>query len=406
MDEPPLKKPRPVVPPSVSHRIAATDTPCIVTMQEMLRGKQGLLSLAQGIVHWSPPSKVVQTVKEAATDPESNMYGADDGIDELREGLKVKLREENGLENVEVMVTSGGNQAFTNVVLALVDASDASVLFAPFYFNHMMALQMTGGGNGVVRGKTTSDLLPDVEWLAERLSSKTLPKIRMVTAVNPGNPTGVIIPKEILEKVSDLCAAHGAWFVVDNTYEYFTYEHEGAAPHHCPCGDHVVHIFSFSKAYGMMGWRVGYIAFPPALKASLMKVQDTIPICPAIVSQMAALGALKAGRPWVKDFVRGLDAQKKIVRGACEETLGKESVCGGSGAIYLFVKLPAKYMDDVAVVRWLAEQHKICVIPGSACGHPGALRVCYANLQLERCKEAAARLKAGLALIAAGTAVV
>merc|ERR1712190_631104 len=118
------------------------------------------------------------------------------------------------------------------------------------------------------------------------------------------------------------------------------------------------------------------------------------------ISQKAALAALSAGRDWVTEQVRGLRANQQVVRASVEEALGKTSVFGGSGAIYLMVRIPVE--NDLRVVEWLNEKHKICVIPGSACGAPGTIRVSYANLLPERCAEAAARLKAGLTELAAG----
>jgi katanin p60 ATPase-containing subunit A1 len=294
------------------------------------------------------------------------------------------------------MVTAGANQAYTNVVIAVLDADDGAVLFSPYYFNHMMALQMTGGGAAVVKGPVKDDFLPDVEWLERRLAQEDGPRIRMVTMVNPCNPTGVMAPRELLTRAADACARHGAWLVVDNTYEMFSYEAEGKPPHCCVSGEHVINVFSFSKAFGMMGWRVGYLAYPPRLHGELMKAQDTIAICPTIVSQRAALAAMGAGRPWVKERVDGLGENRRIVVGAIEEALGTGSVAGGSGAIYLMVRLPAGCEDDMRVVEWLNDKHKVCVIPGSACGARGNVRVCYANLVPERCKEAAGRLRAGL----------
>eukprot|EP00747_Dinoflagellata_sp_TGD_P204399 gnl/TRDRNA2_/TRDRNA2_78069_c0_seq1.p1 gnl/TRDRNA2_/TRDRNA2_78069_c0~~gnl/TRDRNA2_/TRDRNA2_78069_c0_seq1.p1 ORF type:complete len:234 (+),score=30.77 gnl/TRDRNA2_/TRDRNA2_78069_c0_seq1:43-702(+) len=215
-----------------------------------------------------------------------------------------------------------------------------------------------------------------------------------------------MIPETVVRRISDLCAKHGVWLVIDNTYEYFSYESEGHPRHFTLSGEHIVNIFSLSKAYGMMGWRMGYIAYPAALKKSLLKVQDTIPICPTIASQKAAIAAMGAGSIWVKQKIASLAEQKQLVKGAIEATLGKDSILGGSGAIYLMIKLPASYQDDVAVVRWFAEKHRLCLIPGSACGAPGYVRVCYANLDIERSREAVQRLHAGLSELAAGSAVI
>ncbi|CAK9011310.1 unnamed protein product [Durusdinium trenchii] len=375
--------------PRPSKRIRLTDEPCIVAMQRMLRGKEGIMSLAQGIVHWAPPPEALEAVRTAADEPDTNSYCADDGLPSLRAALKEKLRKENGLDGVEVMVTAGANQGYTNLVCALLDEEDSAVLFRPFYFNHRMALQMTGGHANVVLAPSTKDYLPDVEWVEQRLSQPPSgERIRMITIVNPGNPTGMIIPKALLERFSAVCQRHGVWLVVDNTYEHFTYEEEGHAPHACISGDHVVNVFSFSKAFGMMGWRIGYLAFPPELTPELMKVQDTIAICPAVASQKAALAAMESGRPWVKERVRGLSENRRLVVAAVEETLGKGAVAGGSGAIYLMAKLPAGFENDTRVVEWLSDKHRVCAIPGSACGAPGELRLCYANLPPAKCAQA------------------
>jgi len=369
--------------------------PCIVQMQQMLRGKSDILSLAQGIVHWPPPEAALAAGRNAMSEADTSLYGADDGMPALRAALVEKLRVDNGLTGSDVMVTAGANQAYTNVVLTLMDARDSVLLYRPYYFNHLMAHQMTGSASQLVLPNAGVDLQPDLGALRAELEGRAErgeAQLAMVTLCNPGNPTGVMIPRATLEEASDLCRSHGVWLVVDNTYEHFAYD--GEAAHECIEGEHIVNIFSFSKAYGMMGWRVGYIAHPPSLGTELLKAQDTIAICPSIASQKVALGALSPGRAWVSERVAGLGEQKRLVLDALAP-LGSGAVKGGSGAIYLFCKLKG-IEDDMAAVRYLVEEHGVCLIPGSACGMPGHVRVCYANLPLEKTREAAKRLRAGL----------
>ena len=388
---------------SLSRRIQATDTPCIVTMQQMMRGRTDVLSLAQGIVHWSPPPEALASAAKLVGEHSTSLYGADDGLPEVRAALKTKLAQENNITASEVMVTAGANQAFTNIVLSLLDASDACALFKPYYFNHLMALQMTGAGSGadIFIAPSTTELQPDVNALRSEMYQRKAqgrPPIKLVATSNPGNPTGVMIPKVRLLELSALCAEHGAWLVIDNTYEHFSYPNE--TPHECIEAAHIVNVFSFSKAFGMMGWRVGYLAYPPPLAPEMLKAQDTIIICPSILSQRLALAAMEPGRCWVLERVAGLAEQKALVLEALTTALPAGSIQGGSGAIYLFCKLPVE--DDLAAVRWLTKKHKIATIPGSACGMPGHFRVCYANLPLETTRVAAERLRAGLAELAAG----
>jgi len=375
-------------------RALETDMPVMVQIQELIRGAKNAVSLAQGVVYWQPPKQALDKVKELVLEPSISRYGADEGIPELREALVKKLRLENKLYKSSVMVTAGANQAFVNLVLTLCDAGDSVVMFAPYYFNAYMSFQMTGITNILVGPGNPKTLHPDADWL-EKTLLETKPAPKLVTVVNPGNPTGTYIPEPLLKRISDLCRDAGCWLVVDNTYEYFMYD---GLKHSCLEGDHIVNIFSFSKAYGMMGWRVGYIAYPTEVEgfaAQLLKVQDNIPICASIISQHLALYSLELGSEWVTERVKDLVKNREIVLEALSP-LGEDAVRGGEGAIYLWAKLPDKYVEDFKVVRWLAHRHGVVVIPGSSCGCPGNVRISFGGLVESDCKAAAERLRRGL----------
>ncbi|KAG0599622.1 hypothetical protein M758_12G166500 [Ceratodon purpureus] len=384
----------------LARRVLGTETPVMVQMQELLRGATDVISLAQGVVHWQPPEEALTKIKGLVDEPTTSHYGADDGLPELREALLEKLRRENKLCNSSVMVTAGANQAYVNVVLTLCDPGDKVVLFVPYYFNAFMAYQMTGVTD-IVLGPSDSALHPDADWLEKLLKSedpKQIPKV--VSVVNPGNPSGTYVPEPLLKRISEMCREAGAWLIVDNTYEYFMYDD---CKHVCLEGDHIINIFSFSKAYGMMGWRVGYIAYPigvTGMGAQLLKVQDNIPICASIIGQKLALAALQAGPEWVQEKVKRLGENRKVLLDALSP-LGKGAVRGGEGAIYLWAQLPNNaatndVADDVAIVRWLVKKHGVSVIPGSASGGPGFIRISYGGLTEEKCRLAASRLNKGL----------
>ncbi|KAG6530079.1 hypothetical protein ZIOFF_012300 [Zingiber officinale] len=206
----------------LAKRALETDMPVMV--QELMRGTKEAISLAQGVVYWQPPEQALEKVKQLIGDPSISKYGADEGLPELRQALIEKLQRENNLNKSAVMVTAGANQsdfphagAFVNVVLTLCDPGDSVVMFVPYYFNARMAFQMTGVTDILVGPSDPETLQPDVEWLEKTLSQDPIPKL--VTVVNPGNPSGAYIPEPLLLKMSDLCKRAGAWFVVDNTYE-------------------------------------------------------------------------------------------------------------------------------------------------------------------------------------------
>jgi len=140
------------------------------------------------------------------------------------------------------------------------------------------------------------------------------------------------------------------------------------------------------------------IAYPSEVDgflAQLLKVQDNIPICAPIISQYLALYCLEAGEDWVKNQVQDLVRNRELVREALS-VLGKDNVKGGEGAIYLWARLPEKFHDDFAVIHWLARRHCVIVIPGSACGCKGHLRVSFGGLPEAQTAVAAERLRKGL----------
>ena len=426
-----------------SDRALATDDPIIVATKALIarsgRAPSDVASLAQGVVHWQPPAAALEAAARGAAAASSSSYGPARGLPELVDALGRRLTDFSGLpENAyEPMVTAGANQAFANIVLACLDASDAAVLFAPYYFNHLMMLTASGipRKNVLVGPRSAETMLPDLDWLEETLFPSSgrgasgasgekrggAPKPKLVVLVNPCNPTGVVLPRDLLQRASDLCAKAGTWLVVDNTYDHFVY---GGAEHEMPLeAPHVLHVSSFSKAYGMAGWRVGWLAShrDSGLGPSLLKVQDTVPICAPQLSQRVALAALEgpgAGAAWVAARVRGLEGNRAAVKAALAPldalAAAEEGGSGGGssgalgaarGAIYLWSRLPASLLrggargggpTDAAVVGWLVRRHGVCLVPGSACGAPGRVRAAFANLEPEACERAAGRLASGV----------
>ena len=171
-----------------------------------------------------------------------------------------------------------------------------------------------------------------------------------------------------------LTREYGVWLVVDNTYEHFDAGGRNGSPDECdgsprpdfPCFDeeHVINIFSFSKGYAMAGFRVGYVVLSSKndndddgsdggggggrgtrAYEEMLKVQDTIAICTSRISQMAALGAMRAGRSWVLEQVKTLDVGRAAILGAMSSL---EDVVGGDGAMYVMGKLPDGVDDQVS----------------------------------------------------------
>ena len=222
-----------------SSRVLATDDPVIIATKAMIAdsGRSDILSLAQGVVHWSPPPSALAAAAAAlASDPASVCgYGPAVGLPSLVAALQAKVQRVNGLGNHDVMVTAGANQGFVNLVLATLDAGDRAAVFAPYYFNAVMALQMTGSADRIAVGPCDPvTWAPDLDWLERELAGADPP--RMVVIVSPSNPTGCVVPPASLARAAEACGRAGAWLVLDSTYEDFLFHDDGSAPPPPPCG--------------------------------------------------------------------------------------------------------------------------------------------------------------------------
>jgi aspartate/methionine/tyrosine aminotransferase len=380
-------------------RMDGVQAPIIPVVGDIIRQVPGTISLGQGIVHYGPPPEAVEAVRDALSQAAAHEYAGGTGHPELVDRISRKLAEENGIDVARgsaVMVTAGANMAFMHAVLAISEPGDEIILTVPFYFNHEMAIQMAGCRAVMV--PTDARYHPDLEALSRAVTSRT----RAIVTISPNNPSGAVFPESTLKAVNTLCRDRGLYHISDETYEYFTY---GSARHLSPgssadAGAHTMSIFSLSKAYGMAGWRIGYLVYPDDLTAAMLKIQDTILICPTVVAERAALAALEVGRPYCDRHVRELGTIRQIVLDALE-TLG--SVCEvppAEGAMYCFPKV-ATSLDAMTLAERLIREHKVAVTPGSAFGMTDGcyFRVAFGALQRETVAEGIGRLVTGLRAI-------
>lgn len=371
--------------------------PVIPIIGKLIADNPGTISLGQGVVHYSPPPAISASVAEALRDDPIllNRYGDVRGIQALQELIVAKLAMENRIEAESecIVCTAGSNMGFINSVLAIADSGDEIILLSPYYFNHHMAIEMAGCRPVVV--ETNSEHQFDVAMVNQAITSRT----RAVVTVSPNNPTGAVYSEDALTELNRLCAARGIYHIADEAYEYFTY---GEARHFSPgslagAGEHTVSLFSLSKAYGMAGWRVGYMVAPKQLVAPIKKIQDTNLICPALVCQVAAAAALRVGSGWCLEQVASLHAVRGMAIEALSSLGDRCRFASPQGAFYLFLQLQAS-VDDMTLVEMLIRQHKVAVLPGSAFGATQgcSLRLSYGALDSGTIAEGLGRLRRGL----------
>ena len=378
-----------------SARMQRVQPPIIPRIHALIADHPGTISLGQGVVGYPPPAGVREALDRFLADPNNHKYASVYGIPALRERIAAKLAQENGIavgEN-ELMVSAGGNMAFVNALLAIGDEGDEVVLMSPYYFNHEMAVTMAGCRP--VLAATDANFQLDLDAVVDAITDRT----RAVVTISPNNPSGAVYPEEDLRELNRLCAERGVYHVHDEAYEYFLYD---GAEHFSPgslpdAGEHTLSLFSLSKAYGFASWRVGYLRLPAHLSDAAAKIQDTIAICPPIVSQFAACAALDAGADYCRGYLPGIAARRSAVLQALGELAPLVEVPATRGAFYVLARV-ATDADSVEVASRLIREHRVAAVPGAAFGLTDGcyLRIAYAAPDDATLAEALDRLATGL----------
>lgn len=382
-----------------SLRLQRVQSPVIPVVGELIRNHPGAISLGQGVVSYPPPQQAFDQIGEFLANAELHKYQAVYGIPQLLELIEAKLRDENGIDvrragqRRRVVVTAGGNMAFINALLAVADAGDEVILQTPYYFNHEMAITMSNCRATLVPTDENYQLRPDL--IAEAITEKT----RAVVTISPNNPTGAVYNESSLREVNEICRKRGVYHISDEAYEYFTY---GGAKHFSPgsiegSGEHTISLYSLSKAYGFASWRIGWMVIPEHLLDPVNKIQDTILICPPVVSQFAAVGAMRVGADYCRPQVERLASVREMVMNELAALDDCLVVPPADGAFYFFLKLDTE-MKPLALVERLVKEHGVAAIPGDAFGMDNGcyLRVAYGALRPETVAEGVGRLARGI----------
>ncbi|MBE0569368.1 MAG: pyridoxal phosphate-dependent aminotransferase [Deltaproteobacteria bacterium] len=383
--------------PGPSARAAGIRIPIIPTVAGWTAETPGTISLGQGVVHYGPPRSALDAIPEFLASFPHHRYVPDAGLPELRKAFEEKLRAENGIDaphERRIYVTAGANQAFLNAILAVCDPGDEVILLAPYYFNHEMAVRLASAVP--VEVSTDERLQPDLSAIEAAITGRT----RAVVTVSPNNPTGAVYPEETLSAIHRLCRERGIYHISDEAYEYFTYD---GGRHFSPGslgGDHSISLFSFSKAYGMASWRVGFLVAPGHLYDELMKIQDTVVVCAPAISQHVALRSMKEGRGYCRSFLPGLSRVREEMLKRLAGIPGLVTVPPARGAFYLFARVNTG-LTAIHLAERLVREHKVSVTPGETFGAgPGCwLRIAYGSLREDTAAEGIARLLSGLRAI-------
>jgi aminotransferase len=293
----------------------------------------------------------------------------------LRSALAARLGDSAGttISADDLIITAGGNHAFALALTTLVDAGDEVILPSPYFTNHQMMVAAVGAipVEAPLADRTTFALTwPDID---AHLTART----RAVVLCNPSNPTGAPVDAAEGARIVRELAARGIVVISDETYMPFVYDGAHWSAASVPnWRENVVVIGTFSKMFGMMGWRVGYMLADASVCNEAVKVQDAMIICAPVISQMAAEGAVRDAWEYAATFHGELQQRRAALR----EGLAKAGLewTPTRGGLFAFVRIPG--CDDSNQLSLdLIERAHLVTIPGSAFGASGEgyLRLSY-----------------------------
>ncbi|MHA1135582.1 MAG: pyridoxal phosphate-dependent aminotransferase [Candidatus Thorarchaeota archaeon] len=349
------------------------------------------LDLGQGLPGHIPPEDAITALKDRLQHPSTHLYTPDQGLLELREELSLYLRRNSGIDvnpMNELVITAGANNAFAGTILTLLEPGENVIMPSPYYFNSAMAIKLAGGK--VVEVPTGPGFQPDPVDIEKAIDEKT----RAIFLISPNNPTGAVYDKDRIDKIVDICIQHDIVLISDETYSRMVFE---GASHYSPrlrrdATDRVITLGSFSKDFGMSGWRVGFIAGPKEFTDEFLKVQDTVSICAPTAGQLLALDILKNGLDDIEAEIERLNLLRDFAYLRIRE-IDQLEIDRTAGTFYMFPKVKG-CTDSRALVMDILQSTATLVLPGVIFGEPGEghIRISIGPLTPEAVDEAFDRL--------------
>ncbi|HEX9207560.1 MAG TPA: pyridoxal phosphate-dependent aminotransferase [Steroidobacteraceae bacterium] len=328
-----------------------------------------------------PTPAYIRDAAIAALDSGRTFYTHNQGIAPLRSALATYLGRLHGrgFDAAEISVTSSGVSALMIAMQALLDPGDRVVVVTPVWPNVAEIPRILGAD--VVR----VGLEPrDGQWQLDlqKLLDAVTPATRLLLVNSPGNPTGWVLSSADRGAILAHCRRLGVWVITDDVYERLHFLPgttsapsllQAAAP-----GDRVIGVNSFSKAWLMTGWRLGWIVAPAAMGGDLAKLIEYNTSCVPEFVQAGGLAAIEQGEPHVERLRRDLEAKRDLVLAGLREMPGIEAPTP-SGGMYAFFRI-AGCEDSVALAKRLIVEARLGLAPGSAFGPEGEgwLRWCFA----------------------------
>ena len=357
-----------------------------------------------GLGAGEPDFDTPKHIKDAAIDALNKgytKYTAVDGTPSLKKAIIDKFQRDNGLsyQADQILVSCGGKQSFFNMALALLNAGDEVVIPAPYWVSYPDMVRIAEGVPVIVETEQSNRF----KMTAAQLEAAITQKTKLVVLNSPSNPSGVAYTEaELKELAAVLLKFPNVLIATDDMYEHILWAEGGF--HNiltvCPeLYDRTVVMNGVSKAYSMTGWRIGYIGGPVKLVKAMKKIQSQSTSNPTSISQYAAEAALNGSQDCVQEMLSAFKVRHDYVVKALNELPGVECI-ESDGTFYAFPSFKGAMKatgceTDVEFAEKMLNEAEVALVPGSAFGTPGHMRLSYAT-SMENLETAISRLAKAL----------
>jgi aspartate aminotransferase len=286
------------------------------------------------------------------------------------------------------MASAGGKQTLYNVFQALLNKGDEVIVPVPYWVSYTEQVKLAQGEP--ILCETDEKMKLTADLVKEKVSKKT----KAILVNSPSNPSGAVIEKKELKKLSDLALEKDFLLISDEVYEYFVYdgkEHFSPASISDEAKANTLTINSISKSFALAGWRLGYCGGPEELIKAMTALQSHATSNPCSISQAAAIEGLTQGFSGIKAIVSEFDQRRLYLVKRLNEMNGVNCL-KPEGAFYCYPDISASGLSSQEFCKQLLEKEKVAVIPGDAFGTEGFIRISYA-LEMEKIVEGMKRLE-------------
>jgi aspartate aminotransferase len=344
-----------------------------------------IIGLGAGEPDFDTPEHIKQAAI-AAIENGFTKYTPVDGTADLKQAIIAKFSRDNGLEYQanQILVSVGGKQSFYNLSQAYLNAGDEVIIPAPYWVSYPDMVLLADGVPVIVEGDQAADFKITPEQLDAAITDKT----RLFVINSPSNPTGMAYSKAELAALGDVLRKYPDILIAtDDMYEHIYWADEPFCNIVMACPDlyeRTIVLNGVSKAYSMTGWRIGYAAGPVNLIAAMKKIQSQSTSNPSSISQVAATEALNGDQDCIQSMLVEFKKRHDMVVAELNKMDGIDCITT-DGTFYVYPNIAPAIAkmdgidDDLAFAEALLVDKGVAVVPGTAFGLAGHMRLSIAT---------------------------